>query len=76
MILLKTLQVSVCRYGLGKPTPSGTGLRQGRRVPTAVGARREGLLMGRGWSQADSFRLAGEGAALSRFQWAAAGGMV
>ena len=34
---------------------------------------REGFHMGRGWHQADSFRLAGEGAALSRLQWIAVG---
>ena len=33
------------------------------------GPRGDGLLMGRGWFQADSLHLAGEGAALSRLKW-------
>jgi hypothetical protein len=48
---------------------------QGRRVPTAVGARRAGFLMGRGWHPENSFLGAGEGYALSRPQWVVKGAM-
>ena len=54
--------------------PLDSQLNQGRRVASFVGTRREGLPLGRGWTRADSFRAAGEGAALSRFRWCAAGG--
>jgi hypothetical protein len=52
--------------------PLDSQLNQGRRVPSLVGTRREGLPLGRGWTRVDSFRAAGEGTALSRYKWCAA----
>jgi len=50
-------------------------INHGRRAPSFAGTRRGGLLAGRGWNRADSFRAAGEGAVLSRLEGAAKGGL-
>ena len=48
-------------------------IRQGRSVPTLVGARRDGLRIRISWCP-DARIGTGEGAALSRIEWPAMGG--
>jgi len=69
MILLFVSPAKASNPCLGRIPHEEIHFKQGRHGGFAPG--RGGFLVGKGWNQADSLCLAGEGVALSRFQWTA-----